>query len=96
LPSSSPSTANSQSFDLPADAEATAQALIDTSLDSKLAYEIVESLTTDIGPRLAGSDDEARARGWGARLGEELGFDRVAIEPFAMPFWERGASQADA
>jgi hypothetical protein len=87
------STANSQSFDLPADAEATAQALIDTSLDSNLAYSIVESLTTDIGPRLAGSDDEARARGWGARLGEELGFDRVAIEPFAMPYWERGDSR---
>jgi Zn-dependent M28 family amino/carboxypeptidase len=80
------------SFDIPATEAAMAQQLIDTALDSDLAYEIVESLTTDIGPRLAGSDDEARARGWGARLGEELGFDRVSIEPFTMAYWERGES----
>ncbi|GAB5414839.1 MAG: M28 family metallopeptidase [Congregibacter sp.] len=81
------------SFDIPNENLATAQQLIDTALDSDLAYEIVESLTTDIGPRLAGSDDEARARGWGARLGEELGFDRVRVEEFRMPFWERGESR---
>ena len=80
------------SYDIPATELATAQQLIDTALRSDLAFEIVEALTTDIGPRLAGSDDEARARGWGARLGEELGFDRISIEPFTMPYWERGES----
>ena len=80
-------------FEIPAEALATAQQLIDRGKSSDLAYDIVESLTTDIGPRLAGSDDEARARGWGARLGEELGFDRVSIEEFSMPFWERGESR---
>lgn len=84
--------AQAESFDLSSNDRATAQALIDTALDSDLAYDIVESLTTDIGPRLAGSDDEARARGWGARLGEELGFDRIVVEPFTMPYWERGSS----
>ena len=82
-----------ESYEIPNDAAATAQALIDAGKRSDLAYDIVASLTTDIGPRLAGSDDEARARGWGARLGEELGFDRVLIEEFSMPFWERGNSQ---
>jgi len=80
-------------FDIPAAERATAGQLIETALDSDLAYEIVESLTTDIGPRLAGSDDEARARGWGARLGEELGFDRVEVEGFSMAYWERGDSR---
>ncbi|MEL7044121.1 MAG: M20/M25/M40 family metallo-hydrolase [Pseudomonadota bacterium] len=84
--------AQAESFDLSSNDRATAQALIDAALDSELAYDIVESLTTDIGPRLAGSDDEARARGWGARLAEELGFDRIVVEPFTMPYWERGSS----
>ena len=82
-----------ETFDIPEQQLATAQALIEQALRSDLGYEIVESLTTDIGPRLAGSDDEARARGWGARLGEELGFDRVRIEDFSMPYWERGESR---
>lgn len=88
-----PAFAQPGTFDIPEREMATAQALIDQALRSDLGYEIVESLTTDIGPRLAGSDDEARARGWGARLGRELGFDRVRIEDFSMPYWERGESR---
>ena len=88
-----PAFSQSEVFEIPAEELATAQQLIDIAADSELAYDIVESLTTDIGPRLAGSDDEARARGWGARLGEELGFDSVSIEEFSMPFWERGESR---
>ena len=41
------------SFELPADKAATAQGLVETALESDLAYEIVESLTTQVGPRLA-------------------------------------------
>lgn len=85
--------AQTTSFEIPEEHRATAQALIDTAKQSGLAYEIVESLTTTVGPRLAGSDAEARARGWGARLGEELGFDRVVVEEFTMPYWERGESR---
>ena len=68
----------------------TAHALVETALESDLAYEIVESLTTEVGPRLAGSEAEARARVWGEALGRELGFDRVSVEDFTMPFWDRG------
>ena len=78
------------SFELPADKAATAQGLVETALESDLAYEIVESLTTQVGPRLAGSEAEARGRAWGEALGRELGFDRVSIEEFTMPYWERG------
>ena len=82
--------AQTDAYDIPAEPLATARGLIERGLRSELAWDIVSSLTTTIGPRLAGSDAEARARGWGARLGEELGFDRVSVETFAMPFWERG------
>lgn len=68
----------------------TAQALIEKALKSDLAYQIVESLTTQVGPRLGGSEAEARARKWGAKLGKRLGFDRVSVEEFTMPYWTRG------
>ncbi|MFC3121449.1 M20/M25/M40 family metallo-hydrolase [Agaribacter flavus] len=67
-----------------------ARALMQTALESDLAYDIVESLTTEVGPRLAGSEAEKRARDWGVALGKELGFDKVSVEEFTMPFWDRG------
>ena len=71
----------------------TAKTLIATALGSPLGFEIVESLTTEVGPRLAGSEAEQRAREWGVTLGEKLSFDRVSVEPFTMPFWDRGELQ---
>ena len=68
----------------------TAQQLMQTALKSDLAFNIVESLTTEIGPRLGGSEAEKRARDWGVDLGKELGFDKATIEEFTMPFWDRG------
>lgn len=68
----------------------TAKELISQAQKSSLAFDIVESLSTEIGPRLGGSENEARAREWAKKLGKELGFDRVTIEPFDMPFWDRG------
>ena len=70
--------------------KATAEQLMATALKSDLGFNIVESLTTEIGPRLGGSEAEKRARDWGAELGKELGFDKVSIEEFTMPFWDRG------
>ena len=68
----------------------TAKQLISDAQDSELGYQIVESLTTEVGARMAGSEAEQRAREWGQKLGKELGFDRVVVEEFTMPFWERG------
>lgn len=67
-----------------------AQELIHGALSSDLAYSIVESLTTEVGARMAGSEAEQRARIWGKALGKELAFDRVSVEEFTMPFWDRG------
>ena len=77
-------------YELPAEQAETARMLIDQALESDLAWDIVESLTTEVGPRMGGSEAEARARQWGADLGNELSFDRVSIEEFTMPYWERG------
>tara|TARA_R110000868_G_scaffold92734_1_gene257181 strand:+ start:11990 stop:13429 length:1440 start_codon:yes stop_codon:yes gene_type:complete len=70
--------------------QATAEGLVKDALESDLAWDIVESLTTEVGPRLAGSEAEARARVWGQALGESLSFDTVTVEDFPMQLWERG------
>lgn len=69
--------------------------LIYAAQKSDLAFKTVESLTTDIGPRLAGSDAEARALEWGAETLKRLGFENVRIERFEVPGWERGTETAN-
>ncbi len=70
-------------------------ALIERGLESDLAYDILESLTTEIGPRLAGSEEEARARDWGVATFKRLGFKNVRVEPFELPFWRRVHERAE-
>ncbi len=78
-----PATAFAQSMD-PA-------ALRDAALKDDLAYEITEGLTTEVGPRLAGTEAEARARAWSLKKLAALGFKNVRNEPFQMKTWVRGA-----
>ncbi|MFN4020560.1 MAG: M28 family peptidase [Erythrobacter sp.] len=54
------------------------------------AYAFVEGLTTEIGPRQAGTEAEARAREWAAAWLRNAGFTNVAIEPFMMDTWVPG------
>ena len=49
-------------YEIPAEQAETARMLQEQALESDLAWDIVESLTTEIGPRLGGSEAEARAR----------------------------------
>ena len=70
-------------------------ALRDAALADDLAWDITEALTTEIGPRLAGTDDEARARDWAVRKLTALGFRNVRIEPFRMPVWVRGEERGE-
>lgn len=64
--------------------------LRETALKSDQAYAILESLTTDVGQRLAGSDNDAKAVAWAKAKFTELGFDRVYTEPVSYPVWTRG------
>lgn len=54
------------------------------------AYAFVEGLTTEVGPRQAGTEAEARARAWVAAWLKQYGFENVAIEPFMMDTWVPG------
>ncbi|MGC6399112.1 M28 family peptidase [Sphingomonas sp. FW199] len=71
-----------------------AAALRDAALKDEIAYDLTESLTTEVGPRLAGTAAEARARDWAVAKLSALGFSNVRAEPFQMPVWVRGEEKA--
>jgi hypothetical protein len=74
---------------------AEAERLRDAALKDELAWDIVEGLTTEVGPRLAGTEAEARARDWAVRRLKALGFSNVRVETFDMPVWVRGEERAE-
>jgi hypothetical protein len=77
----------------PGSADAVAR-LRDAALSDDVAWQITEGLTTEVGQRLAGTEAEARARGWGVAKLKALGFRNVHIEPYDMPVWVRGEERA--
>lgn len=66
----------------------------DRALADNRAYEIVEGLTSEVGPRLAGSDGDRAAVAWAMTRLKTLGFDRVVPEDVSVPRWERGMATA--
>ena len=78
----------------PAPVDAKVAALRDAALKDTVAFDIVEGMTTEIGPRLAGTEAEARARAWSVTKLKALGFKNVRIEPYQMPVWVRGEETA--
>ena len=78
-----------------AEPEAQAKALADAALAGKAqSYEIVESLTTQVGQRLAGTEAEARAADWAAAQMRALGLANVRIERFPFEAWMRTRERA--
>jgi Zn-dependent M28 family amino/carboxypeptidase len=72
-----------------------AEVVRDEALKSPIAYDTLESLTTEIGPRLAGSPAAERARDWGLAKMKSLGFKNVHAEPFAIDAFVRGPESAE-
>ena len=72
-----------------------AERLRDSALKDEVAYDIVEGLTTEVGPRHSGTEAEARAREWAVRRLKALGFANVHIETYDMPVWVRGEERAE-
>ena len=74
----------------------TAAALGQTAMTNSGAMEILSSLTTEIGPRLAGSEAEKRAAAWATQHFKTFGFDKVWIETFPLAHgWTRGLEWAE-
>lgn len=69
--------------------------LRERALADDTAYKVVESLTTEVGPRMAGSEGDARAVAWAVAKFKSLGYDKVWTEPVTFPKWERKSESAE-
>jgi hypothetical protein len=73
----------------------TASSLGQSALNDPAAFEFVQSLTTEIGQRLAGTEAHRRAVGWAEARLKAAGFENVHSEPFTFPAWIRGDESAE-
>ena len=84
------SAAASVGQSIPANVASGAAALRDRALDGELAWEIVESLTMEVGPRPAGSAADRAAVAWAVDTMTRLGFSNVHTDAVDVPHWDRG------
>jgi len=66
------------------------QRMMKAGMESYAAHHMLTELCTTIGPRLSGSANAEKGVQWAKRKMEELGFDRVWLEPVMVPHWVRG------
>ena len=71
------------------------QALKAKALADSTAWDVLESLTTEVGPRSVGTPAIVRAKDWGLAKLTALGFENVHAEPFLAQAWVRGAESAE-
>jgi Zn-dependent M28 family amino/carboxypeptidase len=71
--------------------EPTAIQLRDAAMrGNSIAWDFVSELTTRIGPRPAGSENEHAAAAWAAKKLKDYGFENVRVEEFPIVGWKRG------
>ncbi|MDG1438480.1 MAG: M20/M25/M40 family metallo-hydrolase [Emcibacteraceae bacterium] len=59
---------------------------------SSLTGDLITSLTTEVGHRLAGTANDKKGREWAKKKMTDMGFDRVWEEPVTIPLWHRGSA----
>lgn len=79
---------------IPQAAISAAGELRERALNDDVAYALVDDLTTRIGPRLAGGENDLAAREWMIAKFKALGFDKVWTEPVSYPKWVRRSESA--
>ncbi|MBX3702012.1 MAG: M20/M25/M40 family metallo-hydrolase [Dokdonella sp.] len=79
---------------IPDAALATATQLREAGLKDEVALAFTRDLTTQVGPRLAGSEADLKAREWTVARFKALGFDKVWTEPVTFPKWQRRSERA--
>ncbi|MFC3034486.1 M20/M25/M40 family metallo-hydrolase [Pseudoalteromonas fenneropenaei] len=72
----------------PAQLQTVAQ-LRDKALNSDLSWQLLTALTTEVGPRLPGTENDKKAVAWAQTQFQQLGFDKVWSEPATFPNWRR-------
>lgn len=69
--------------------------LRERALQDRTSWDVVESLTTEIGPRLAGSEADLRAVRWAEAKFRALGYDKVWLQPVTFPKWVRRSERGE-
>ncbi|QNM84358.1 M20/M25/M40 family metallo-hydrolase [Polaribacter pectinis] len=67
--------------------------LFNSALTEGKSYEWLRDLTKNIGGRLSGSPEAAKAVEWGTKLMNEVGLDSVWLQPVMVPHWVRGEKE---
>ena len=81
---------------IPVEISDNAVLLRERALLDNLSIDIVESLTTEVGPRRVGTEGDKRAIAWAQAKFKELGFDRVWAEEVPVEHgWIRGDANAE-
>ena len=84
-------------FAVPAMAAPDLDEVADAALEQDdIAWDFVEGITTEVGPRQAGTEAEARGREWAMEWLRARGFQNVADEPFDHPTWVPGDTHTAA
>jgi hypothetical protein len=65
-----------------------------TALQSNLSYQLIESLTTEVGHRMMGSIGDKKSIVWAVNKMKALGFDKVWTEEVTGSYWLRGEAKA--
>ena len=65
------------------------------ALLSDMAWDILASLTSEVGPRMAGTEGDKLAVKWAIEKMRDMGFDRVWTEPVKFPRWVRTSESAE-
>ena len=72
----------------------TIEILKQSALKSELTYELIESLSTEVGARMIGTPQDKMAVEWAKKKFNDLGFDKVWTEQVVYHKWTRGDAQA--
>lgn len=67
--------------------------LFNSALTESKSYEWLRDLTQNVGGRLSGSPEAAKAVEWGEKLMTEVGLDSVWLQPVMVPHWVRGEKE---
>jgi len=67
--------------------------LFNSVLKDGKSYEWLRDLTQNIGGRLSGSPEAAKAVVWGEKLMNTIGLDSVWLQPVMVPHWVRGVKE---
>lgn len=72
-----------------------ARTVRDSALRDEVGYALVRSLTSEVGPRPAGSEGDARAVAWALEHMRAIGLQNVHAEPVRVPHWVRGECRVE-